>query len=304
MIAKTGRYLLANSLYAHLLVVVLVLLPLPFPGTLFAAVLVAFLTLQRGSLDGLASVAWTALPAVAAFWQWQSMAFHYDLSFLICLFTWALAASLRWHKNWVRFFEIILAVGACYILVLAFLPHDVLVQSAAYFENHAMTTLGQFVNADTVAIQKALHDKMFFLLGVLYFALSFICTLYVMLARAWQLAVILPGQRWMEFYSTKMPPYMSVFSLVVVLSAIYWQSDWLEALAFIAVLPFLFGGLSLAIYSCAQGREHRYVRLALFLLAFSILLIVPPLAFALLGLIGFLDSWLNFRKLKGLPVFK
>lgn len=298
---RFGQYLLANSVRASLMALACLLLPWPLSA--IAAIIVAFVTLQQGAVKGLMLLSWVVLPAAAATWKSPEMAIPYDIAFLTCIFCWGFSSLLRLTRSWARVLELATAMGVLFVLCIHLLPNELLTSIADGLERIILQNLQQAMQSDLAAITDIVHKIAPYLLGSLYTLFALIAVIGLMLARLWQLKIIATqNERRIEFYSIRVSRFLAVFSAGVIVAMFSWQEDWLVALSQIAVLPFVFGGFSLLIYVNMVNQTHKYWRLILVLAAVMILLFLPRYLLIALALLGFVDSWIDFRKLHFLRI--
>ncbi len=300
--SKLGHYLLAKPLRANLLALLFVLMPLPVPGAAIAAIMLGLITLQRGPSQGLVVLAWIAIPALAAVLKWQLIAAHYELSFAICAMTWFLAVAFRyWRSSWAKTAEMAAVLGLFYLLLLYSLPGSTLYYLQSHLEQATIESLRQVLSLDLASITQMVHDKAFFLLGAFYFALCLIAIGYLAMARIWQLSVVERRQQRIEFLGIQACRISGIVGALVIVAAMIWHWDVLEAAAFIVAIPFLLSGLSVLLYGCFKVNRLKSLRVILLMLLMMVLIILPAIAFAVMTLVGFCDIWLNCRRLQWLP---
>ncbi len=300
--SKIGNYLLAKPMRANLAALVFVLMPFPIPGAAIAAIILGLMTLQRGASQGLVVLAWIALPAIAALLKWQLIAAHYELAFLACFVTWFLAVAFRRCRScWARTAELAAVMGLVYVLLLYTLPATWLLYLESALEQTTIEALRQLVSLDVVSIKTLIHSKAFFLLGAFYSALCMVAISYLAIARIWQLRVVERTGQLVEFFGIQSCRMTGFLAVVLIASAIFWRLDALEAAAFIIAVPLFLGGLSLMLYVCFRLSQSKTMKLLLFLLLTLMVFFLPTVSFVMLVLIGFLDIWVNFRKLQWVP---
>lgn len=298
---KIGNYLLEKPMRANLVALVFMLLPLPIPGTAIAAVLLGLVTLQLGITHGAVMLAWVALPAIAAVLKWQLIASHYELAFIACVVTWLLATVFRASRGvWAKTAEAGAVIGLLYVLSLYLIPTPWLNYLKSALEQTTVNALSQLVSVDLLTIKNIVHSKALFLLGTLYFSLCFIAISYLVISRLWQLRLLKLNRQSVEFFSIQPCRFMGILGFLIIGSALIWRTDALEACAFIVSIPFLLGGFSLSLYACLRVARSGALRIVLIGLLITMLVIVPAVTLALMVLTGFVDIWVNFRKLEWL----
>ncbi|OGO91197.1 MAG: hypothetical protein A3F10_01865 [Coxiella sp. RIFCSPHIGHO2_12_FULL_42_15] len=292
---KIGQYLLANNLRASLITLACMLLPWPLDAS--AVIILILVTLHHGALKGLGVLAWAILPAAAATWKSPAMAIPYDVAFITGVFGWGFSSLLRLTRSWSRILELAAAMGVIVVLAIHLLPSPLLAVIADGLQRIILENLQHAVQSDLAPVKEALGKIAAYLLGSLYTVFALFSIICVMLARLWQLKLIAAaGEKRIEFYSIRVSRILAVFSALVVIAMFTWKINWLVSLSQVAILPFVFAGFSMLIYLNMINQSHKYWRFVLLLTAVMILLFLPRYLLISLALVGFVDSWINFRK--------
>lgn len=291
---RFGKYLLANNLQASLLALLCILLP--WPGNAIAAVLVGLVSLNS-VLAGLGILAWVMLPAIAATWKAHSLAVSYDVAFLVCFLCWAFAALLQWQRNWTKLLELVAVFGIVFVALAMLIPEPTMLSWVRSLEKIVLSDLSQMMQIDINSISALMEKYVYYLLGSLYAVPAVLAILYLMLARSWQLVISQPEKPRLEFRSIRMRRSVSIVFLALIVLACVWHHNWLSAMVVIATIPFIFAGFSLALCIGSIEGRNKYLRMGLLLIAIVILLFIAQIALLLLAVVGFMDSWVNFRKL-------
>jgi len=301
---RLGHYLLANNLRSSLATLIGVLLP--WPGNAIAAVIVALVTLQSGVVPGLGLLAWAILPAVAATWKLPQAALLYDISFLVCAFCWFFAALLHKFRNWSRVLEAATVLGAILVVSIYLLPLPIQNFLLGGLEHVLAQPIHQIVQMDKEFFQS--FDSISpLLIGGLYMVIALISIIYLMLARIWQFAIFSSQQKH-EFYHIRIHRILALAVALIVISTFIWRIEWLISLTSIVLLPFIFGGFSLLLYiftsslSGSKSTSSMYYSYFIPVIAALILLFFPKLVLLFMAGIGFIDSWIDFRKLRILSI--
>lgn len=293
---KLGKYLLADSLRACLAALLCVLLP--WPGNAMAAVIVALVTMQRGSLRGLAVLAWTALPAIAASWKWHQVALFYDVAFVICFLCWLFASLLVAFKRWSHVLESVAVVGAVVTIVSFIMPtawHAFIVTS---LENSLREVITSTMQVDAKMVQQSLHVIAPYLLSLVYLVWALASVVYLMLARLWHLNIFAPNKVHNEFYMIRIGLVAVIATLLLITVALVFHKNWMIALSMIMILPFLFAGISNLFYFLATRVPSVSMRCVVMLLGFLLLMFFPRYTLLALVLLGFVDACINIRNLR------
>ena len=114
---RLGAFLLAKEANAIVIAFLCALLPVfNIPTGFFAAIIVGFITLQKGSKSGLFLLAWVALPAIALLILRKVGQF--DVLFLRCVVMWILASVLNRYRAWYFLLAIAVCMGVVFSLLL------------------------------------------------------------------------------------------------------------------------------------------------------------------------------------------
>ncbi len=263
------------------------------PGEILASVIIALVTLKKGYRSGAVVLAFVALPAVAFLLHRQMSPF--DVMFLQCLFVWALAGLFRRYQSWQLTFEV-MVVGGVVLLVIFHL----IVPDTAQFWMHLLLDFIKKLNAtagtqiNSADLTKALLPFAPYLTGLLLFSMFSILFLELLIARRWELR--LSGKKDLftqEFVSIHMG-YLGAALLSVALVGLIFHIQLARDCLFVLALPFMFSGLSYLHYLVRQHRQLIYILVLLYVglfISFTSLKVI-----LLLVLIGYVDSFCNFRK--------
>lgn len=288
---KLGELLLARSGYAAFAALVFSLLPfIGVPFGFLASIIVGFVTLCRGPRTGLFVLVWVALPALALLYLHRFG--RLDTLALDSALIWFLAYVLRRLGSWRWVFEIGAFIGVLLIVGLHIAFPDIqswwLKHLTKYLQEVHSVTSWHLTATQTSALIKEfvpIASGAMVLLGLFW------TWLMLMMARWWQTAIFYPGRLREEFISIRNRYAMGV---VVVLGLIGYLLKQPIAMDIFPVLlfPMMMGGLSFLHYITVIKKGF----VILIVLMYLGLLFLPLVVVVLLALVGFFDTWINFRK--------
>jgi len=119
----------------------------------------------------------------------------------------------------------------------------------------------------------------------------------LLLARVWQARMFNPGGLQKEFHGLRFGLAAGVVALLVVAASVFLQSELLTNLAIVVTVVFAFQGLAVMHALAAQLKLH-----VLFMVGtYGFLLLLAPSSIKMLGLLGLVDTWVDFRNRFGVP---
>lgn len=255
-----------------------------------ASAVIMLLSLQR-TVAVAARTTMLAVVVVTSLLTALKLPLVFSLSYGIAVFVvpFALAQLLRRTGSMNLVFQLTVVVG-CIALALVYLlnPHP-----AAVWERlmgNAMQVLAQSgVQMDATLVPE-LARKMW---GA--FAAMALLSLFgaLCLARWWQSLLVQPGAFGREFRELRTGVVLGGLLVVVVVTALMLQADWLDNLSWLAVAALALQGLATVHRYKAEGRLQRG-----WLIATYVLLIVPVFSFVtvvLLAGMGLADFWRRMR---------
>lgn len=267
------------------------------PGEILAAVIVALCTMIKGYKSGAVVLSFVALPAFA-FLMHREMS-PFDAIFLQCVVVWLLAGLLKKTQSWRLIFEV-MAIGAA-ALVGVF--HWFVADPAQFWLTtitHLVTLLNTNFNAsfnasinvnDVVSVIKPFAP---YLTGLLFFSASSLMFVELLLARRWQLRLMGKPEIFRnEFVSIHMG-YLGALCLSLVVVGVLLKMPLARDCLFVFVLPFMMSGLSYLHYMVKRYRQLMYLLIVLYIGLF--VATVSMKIVLLLALIGYVDSFCDFRK--------
>ncbi len=291
ILKKWGERILHNRQYAAGIALVAAFFSffsLPLIGWI-STLIIALVTLQNSPKVGLIVAAWAMLPAVALLYLG-----HYGIFINVVILhyaiVWLLAVGLR-RTNWINLLQFGTLVGIAAVIGIYYLApglQDLLTQELSSFAKGYKASLFSFKSADTEVWLKYITQFATGLLaiGVL---ISNLMTLYI--ARSWQSLVAPIVSVKKEWHGIRLH-YSTSLLLVALSPGLFFNPELFINLLIVAVLPFVFSGLSLLHAYTATKRNCSVLLFAFYLL----FIFFSPYLIILISLMGWLDSFINFRK--------
>ncbi|OGO95158.1 MAG: hypothetical protein A3F41_03860 [Coxiella sp. RIFCSPHIGHO2_12_FULL_44_14] len=288
---KLGQYLLADNRRAAIIAVLCLLLPLV--GGFLAAVIVGLVTLNKGSRAGLLLLAFVALPVVSLLvlrrFGMESALFGF--LFLRCALIWGMASILRRTRSWALTVEWFVLLGALVIVGIHLgIPQikSLWVQWLThYVKEYDWMTISRWSSVGVSSLQAWAP----FLTGLATFGLLLGTLVQLVLARWWQTLLFSPGLVRQEMTQIRVNGILSII-LVIASVGLYWQPGWLMDVYPVLILPFMLAGLSLLHRLAAVKKECGFLVVG----AYVALVLLAVIAVGVLSIVGWIDSWYNFRK--------
>lgn len=299
---RIGQFLLTNDVYAIAIAFLCAVLEVfhVYVGFI-ATIILGLITLQKGPKSGLWMLAWIALPAIAllVLRDWGQS----NLLILRCIFMWIFASILYRYKSWRFLLELTTAVGIVLIVALhLFVPHlqqwwikEITAHLNTFYKEVQSTTQWNAVRMSPAAFAKlaapyATGVGSFFLIGTMLIGL--------VITRYWQLAVMNLGSIKNELIQIRMDRYAAAaFAILFVLALFFAMPAAADALA-LATLPFFIAGLSLVHF----WFRRNIASISGLVLIYAGLIFMPVILIIILAILGFVDSWCNFRNREKVPV--
>ena len=292
LLKRAGAFLLENNRNASLVAFLFSLLPLiGLPGGFIAGVILGLVTLRRGWRAGLIVLLWVALPGLAL-----SVLYHwgpYDILLARFALMWLFAGLLYQYESWTLLLEAAALLGALAVIVL----HLVVDNPATWWSLWLHRSYGLFSGQMGLQLPPEMDIKQVvavaskYASGLVALLILLGTTVQLLLARWWQAKLFKPGGLRREFFHIRINRPAACILLLV---AIGWQMQQPLCMDLMPVLflPFLLAGLSLLHCLSARWRVYRFFLVGLYVLSFFL----PVLVVLLWVLVGFGDSWLDFRK--------
>lgn len=291
MMRKFGLYLLANNQRAAIAALIFALLPLVMVPTGFVAVvIVGLVTLRQGLKPGLMVMAFALLPAIA-FLIVNRVQLFYGYDFLLvsqCMLVTVFALILRRTAAWRFILETATILGCLVVLSMHYFIPDV---KAFWIHLYNQVQGLENFHRAMVIPDNLLQSATAMASGVIAFILLFGVFVQLLLARWWETSIYSPGALRTEFNRIRISRVFALLLLVATVG-LYWKQVWLIDVYPVLLLPFTVGALS--ILSKLTTLNKRLILVSM--LVYFVLLILPFYTIIFLTMIGFIDSWFDFRK--------
>lgn len=287
-----GKYLLNKRSHAILAALLLSLASIIFiPFYVCVAIIIALVTLHKGSTEGLITLVWVLLPVVAV-----SFVQPIQLAAVVIMFNyvvvWVLASVLRKFRAWSLMLEVAVACGLLAVVIInVYFPHlhQMMAVSVATFINERQKLEGIKVSPEDLKLWiQALSTLMigFSVMQLLVF--NVVC---LIVSRAWQASMFNPGGFLKEFKQIRIGKLLSFILLATIVLALFDTQFALQIFP-ILMLPYFFAALSLAHFLASKNPNKQ----AMLLILYISCLIFYTVMFLGLTFIGIIDSWYDFRK--------
>lgn len=294
MLQRLGYYVLKNR--QHAIWIALCCAVFSFfglPTFDFALLMIAFITLFKGSKEGFIVLAWVALPGFA--WAWLGEPEILVGSILVRgLVIWGLASFMYYSASWIKIIYSAALLGIIAVAIFhCFVPDTAnwwLIQLQKIWGIVGKNAVGD----NGVIIQNWMNYIAPFATGILASGILIFNLLILMLARGWQAKLMNPGGLGKELRTIQLHRFSCILLAVVIglgLSGFKFADD----IAAIALLPFAIAGLSVI---HARLALYPSIKTPILIGLYITMLLFLPYVSAILGLVGVVDSWLDFRALR------
>lgn len=263
------------------------------PGEILAAVIIALCTMMRGYKSGAVVLAFVALPGFAFLLHREISPF--DFVFIQCVFVWLLAGLVQKLQSWRLVFEIMALVGVALVALFhAIVPDTTQFWLSAITKVMTTVNTNLSANLDVNQLVDAMRPMAPYMTGLLLFSVSSLIFVELLLARRWQLRLQgRPEAFRQEFVSIHMG-YVGAACLSLLLVGSYLQLPVARDSIFVFILPFMMSGLSYLHFMLKRYRQLIYLMIALYIGLFISVTSIKIVL--LLALIGYVDSFCDFRK--------
>lgn len=288
-----GKYLLADNMRAAMAALGCSLLAFILPVGFVTILILGLVTLQKGYRAGLIVLAFVLLPAIALLIT-QNFVFFYwfDLLLIQCGLMFILALILRYTAFWQWVLEAAAAIGILTVgMVHLIVPHIRQIWTELinnYLQANGLSlTFHLGTNRSVEFIQ---HLAAIATGGCAFFVLFGMIVLMI-LARWWQTTLFSPGRLRLEFNGIRISQ-VSAGLLIIATIALIWQPSWLVDIYPMLLFPFMVGGLSILHQLVMNRREIALV----VIMVYIALLLLTFFTVIALAIVGFIDSFYDFRK--------
>lgn len=293
---KIGAFLLASHRNAAIVVFLATLLPLiKLPSGFIAAIVIALVTLSRGPRHGFVVLLVAGLmPLAQLVMQWMGIqvGFVYGEFFIRCALVYVMAALLGTYASWRLVLEVAMVLGFVGVLGL----HLFVADPKAFWVAHLTQYFGELksltrLNATPEQLADLIHRLSVMATGLWVFIALASSTLYLIAARYWQSVLENPGAFKKEFVAIRMGQFTSVAFLLITIG-MYLKVDFCRDFFPVMLFPFALAALSL-LHSIIDRHKTLFF---LLIMIYVGLFFLPTILVLILALLGFIDSWWNFRK--------
>lgn len=289
---KLGVYLLTNHRRAAIAALLCALLPSAMiPTGFLVAVIVGLTTLHKGVKAGLMVLAFALLPTICFLIANRAEFFYgYDILTAQCILAFVLAYVLRRGLSWRLTLEVATVIGFLAVIAVHIFIPNVAQMWVDLYQQHLQSfhwpAMFHGVKSETIIEQASVVATgaivLVGLVGVI---------LQLFLARWWETSIFSPGAFKTEFMRIRAGRWASGILLLATIG-LYWKSSWLIDAYPVLLLPFILSGLSIFHRMAAKKKQWFLLVLAVYIA----LVIEPFFMVMLLAVIGFIDSWVVFRK--------
>lgn len=288
---KVGELFVVRPGYAAFVALLCSLLPLiGVPFGFLAVVMVGYITLCRGPRSGLFVLAWVALPALAMLYLRRfSMV---DSLFVDAVLVWLFAFALRRLGSWRWVFEISALIGVIAVIVIHMVFPNVetwwvtnLTKYLAQINESSSWRLTATQTSDLIRGFAPIATGSAILVGLFW------TWLLLILVRWWQASIYFPGRLRDEFVGIRNRIPMAIIMLIGLTGFVIKQPIVIDAFP-VLLYPLMMGGLSFMHYLATVKKGFS----VLVILVYLGLVLLPFVLVVLLALVGFCDTWINFRK--------
>lgn len=291
IVRKITVFLLDSDRNVALVAFLCTLLPLfRMPGGFLAAILVGLVTLQKGYKSGLIVLAWVALPAVSLLFLHRFGVF--DILLLRCVLVWTFAIVLRTYHSWRLVLELATLLGFIVIFGLHLLIPDIQTwwhtQITNYLKEISQVGTLKLPTDETQLLIKRLAP---IATGIAGFLVLLGTWIQLLLARWWQSYFFNPGGLRKEFIQIRMGNGAAIIISLVMIAALLRFGVAIDVIP-IVIMPFMVAGLSLMHLTLVQNKALLIPAILIYVGLFFL----PVLVIVLLTIIGYLDSWFDFRR--------
>jgi len=285
---KQGQYILQKEHYALLLTALLVFIPL---SAWLSVAVMSFVTLRKGSYDGLKTLVAGLLAAIITAWFFAATAYAAAPLLLSFIVAYGAALMLRATASWnvlalmlVLIATLILALIHWYAPTYALVQFDILLSTLRKLDQDSQVL--QFLG-DQSGVNREVWAN--YTIGIRAFSLICSVLTSLMLARYLQSLLFYPGglRKEMLTFRAMLP---GVLLLLVVIAGAWKDNALAISCLPVAVAYATAAGMSLLYYVLSQKNG-----LLVLLLLFVPLIIVPYIMLPVYMLLGSLDSLFNFR---------
>lgn len=288
-----GKYLLADDMRAAMVALGCSLLAFILPIGFVTILILGLVTLQKGYRAGLVVLSFVLLPAIALLITRNFVFFYwFDLLLIQCGLMFIFALILRYTAFWQWVLETAAAIGILTVGVMHLIfPHVRQIWTELinnYLQANSFSLTFHLGTDRSVAFIQ--HLAAIATGGCAFFVLFGMIVLMI-LARWWQTTLFSPGRLKLEFNRIRISQ-VSAGLLIIASIALIWQPSWLVDIYPILLFPFMVGGLSILHQLVMNRREIALI----VVMVYIALLLLTFFTVIVLAIVGFIDSFYDFRK--------
>lgn len=291
-VRKFSQFLITRNVNAGIIAFIFTLLSLlSLPGGFFAAVIVGFITLQKGRDPGLFTLAWVAVPAIALFLIKPRFGM-FDLILVRALLVWVFALIIRKHGSWRLMLEAAVVLGLLAVVGLHLVIPDVAANWIKLIGHYIKDLSGAgFWKLSATETQVFIKNIAPMATGLLSFIVIGGVFIQLVIARWWQAYMFNPGGFRKEFIQIRMGRTIAIAVLIVIIGMLF-KVEFIVDFFPLVLLPFVVAGLSLGHFFVTQKKWFIWG----LVLIYAGLFLLPMLVVGLLALAGYFDSWYDIRQ--------
>ena len=290
---RLGQYLLADNIRAAMVALSCSLLAFLLPIGFVVTLILGLVTLQKGYKASLVVLSFVLLPAIAlAITRHFSFFYQFDLLLIQCGLVFIFALILRYTASWQWVLEVATIIGVLTVGVVHLIVPNTQ-QIWIKLINNYLQVNGWTLDfhLDTTRFVEFVQHLVSIATGSFIFFILFGMIILLILARWWQTVLFSPGRLQLEFTEIRISQASAGLLLTASISLI-WQPSWLVDIYPVLLFPFMVGGLSI-LHRLVMNRKEMVL---LMIMVYITLLLLTFFTVIILAILGFIDSFYNFRK--------
>ncbi len=261
----------------------------PFLGWASLAI-VAFVTLRKGSRDGLFVLCWSIIPAILmAYFMMGTVAVAIE-SLVSYGFVWGLALLLRATASWAYVLELAFFIAIVFVVFLYWLIPDL---NDIYAQNLVDLYQNAGANPQSVTTIRGFIEK------IVYYLLGLQTTVYVLqsllallIGRGLQAFMFNPGGLSLEIKGIRLRWMLCVLAVICTVFGFVKSYDWAIATFPIWIALFLIAGFSVIHYGIKQRIQFK----GAILLFYVLCILLFPFSIIPVVLLAWIDTIWNVRR--------
>lgn len=281
-----------------LLAVLAVFIPLLLPNTvigvfiatlctMLSCTMVGLIILTQGSVSGLKAIGVSVLGITLVAWIVVEAP---ELGLWTGLVQWlpiiVLAQTLRSSKSLSMTMMVGVGIGAVAIATQYLVWNNL----EASWINLALERMSQAEQMQEQLVERNIQLIRLFVLALV--AMAYLIFILIVICARWIQARLADSDGFgKEFRSLSLGKSAAAAGLVLILPSLWLNQAWMNSMAFLVVIAFMFQGIAVV-----HDRLARWKKSGLWLGVFYILLLIFPQVVALSAITGLIDNWLGFRK--------